>query len=88
MGKALKLHGIPRSKVVIMTKCFRPVTDPAVDPDIGVCTAFDLDLARKSKDYVNHFGKPTYIPIVSPRNFVPTLLPAIFTVMKLTSPRV
>lgn len=56
MGKALKVHNIPRSKVVIMTKCGRAVTDPNVDPDIGTCTAYHPDLANKSKDYVNHLG--------------------------------
>lgn len=57
MGKALKVHNIPRSKVVIMTKCGRAVTDPNVDPDIGTCTAYHPDLANKSKDYVNHLGE-------------------------------
>ncbi|OJD36832.1 aldo-keto reductase [Diplodia corticola] len=55
MGKTLKVHNIPRSKIIIMTKCFRPVTDPEID-DVGSCTAFSLDLARQSKDYVNHCG--------------------------------
>jgi hypothetical protein len=40
-----------------MTKCFRPVTNPDLDPDIGSCTLFCLDLARESKDYVNQHGK-------------------------------
>jgi aryl-alcohol dehydrogenase-like predicted oxidoreductase len=57
MGKALKVHNIPRSKVIIMTKCGRAVTDPSVDPDIGTSTAFYTDLANQSKDYVNHFGE-------------------------------
>nr|Q75ZG2.1 RecName: Full=Aldo-keto reductase AMT2; AltName: Full=AM-toxin biosynthesis protein 2 [Alternaria alternata]BAC84994.1 aldo-keto reductase [Alternaria alternata]BAI44761.1 aldo-keto reductase [Alternaria alternata]BAI44803.1 aldo-keto reductase [Alternaria alternata]BES52855.1 aldo-keto reductase [Alternaria alternata] len=56
MGRALRSHNIPRSKVVIMTKCFRAVTDPDVDGDIGSSTAFFPDLTRQSKDYVNHCG--------------------------------
>lgn len=56
MGKTLKAHNIPRSKVVIMTKCCRAVTDPGIEPDIGTCNAFYPELSRQSKDYVNHFG--------------------------------
>jgi len=58
IGKALKTYDIPRSKVVIMTKCFRPVADPQIDPDIGSPVLYNFELARKSKDYVNHFGQP------------------------------
>nr|Q75ZG3.1 RecName: Full=Aldo-keto reductase AFTS1; AltName: Full=AF-toxin biosynthesis protein S1 [Alternaria alternata]BAC84993.1 aldo-keto reductase [Alternaria alternata] len=56
MGKALRVHNIPRSKVVIMTKCCRAVTDPNIEPDIGISTAFYPELSGQSKDYVNHFG--------------------------------
>lgn len=56
VNKTLKAHNIPRSKMVIMTKCFRPVIDPEID-DTGSCAAFSLDLARQSKDYVNHCGE-------------------------------
>ncbi|CAE7002765.1 hypothetical protein HRS9139_09878 [Pyrenophora teres f. teres] len=56
MGKALRVHNIPRSKVVIMTKCCRAVTDLNIEPDISINTAFYPELSRQSKDYVNHFG--------------------------------
>ncbi|CAE7222042.1 Aldo-keto reductase [Pyrenophora teres f. teres] len=54
--KALRAHKIPRSKVIIMTKCGRAVTDPSTDENIGTVTGFWPDLLSRSKDYVNHFG--------------------------------
>ncbi|KAK1914086.1 ammonium transporter Amt2 [Pyrenophora teres f. teres] len=56
IGKALRAHKIPRSKVIIMTKCGRAVTDPSTDENIGTVTGFWPDLLSRSKDYVNHFG--------------------------------
>ncbi|CBX99702.1 hypothetical protein LEMA_P072910.1 [Plenodomus lingam JN3] len=54
--EALKIHRIPRHKVVIMTKCFRPVTDPDVDPNMGSIMAMFGSEAQRSKDYVNQSG--------------------------------
>ncbi|KAI1300813.1 Aldo/keto reductase [Xylaria venustula] len=55
MGKALKKHNIPRSKIVLMTKCFRVVCDPEhYDP--GAAMLMHHDLADTSKDYVNQWG--------------------------------
>jgi aryl-alcohol dehydrogenase-like predicted oxidoreductase len=51
IGKAMKKHGIPRERVVIMTKCFITVAD---QPDI-----FTGPLQREMsqmKDYVNRAG--------------------------------
>ncbi|EOD52306.1 hypothetical protein LEMA_P072910.1 [Neofusicoccum parvum] len=56
MGKALRVHRIPRHKVVLMTKCFRPVTDPDVDPNPGSIMAMFGEAAQTSKDYVNQCG--------------------------------
>lgn len=55
MGKALSTYNIPRSKVVLMTKCYRVVCDSeSYDPGSGV--TMHNDLADQSKDYVNHWG--------------------------------
>lgn len=55
MGKALRTYNIPRSKVVIMTKCYRVICDSEnYDPGSGV--TMHHDLADRSKDYVNHWG--------------------------------
>ncbi|KAI3333059.1 Aldo/keto reductase [Ustulina deusta] len=55
MGKALKKYNIPRSKVVLMTKCFRVVCDPEhYDP--GAAVIMHHDIADTSKDYVNQWG--------------------------------
>lgn len=51
VGKALKHYNIPRSKVVIMTKCFWPVGE---DPELKAWMY--RDSVENSKDYVNHFG--------------------------------
>jgi len=55
MGKAIRTYGIPRRKVVIMTKCYRPTCDQQNhDPGSGV--TMHGDLADQSKDYVNQWG--------------------------------
>ncbi|KAI9708854.1 MAG: hypothetical protein M1812_007874 [Candelaria pacifica] len=55
MGKAIKQYGIPRQKVVIMTKCYRVVCDPETyDPGSGV--AMLGEQAAKSADYANQWG--------------------------------
>lgn len=55
MGKALRTFGIPRSKVVLMTKCYRVVCDSEqYDPGSGV--TMHHELADTSKDYVNQWG--------------------------------
>ncbi|KAE8843318.1 Aldo-keto reductase afts1 [Pyrenophora teres f. teres] len=56
IGEVLRVYSIPRSKVVIMTKCGRAVTDSNIEPDIGISSAFYPALSRQSKDYINHFG--------------------------------
>ncbi len=55
MGKALSTYNIPRSKVVLMTKCFRVVCDPETY-DVGSGVTMHHDLADQSKEYVNHWG--------------------------------
>jgi hypothetical protein len=40
-----------------MTKCFRPVTDPDVDPNPGSIMAMFGKEAQTSKDYVNQCGE-------------------------------
>jgi aryl-alcohol dehydrogenase-like predicted oxidoreductase len=56
MGKALSTYNIPRSKVVLMTKCYRVVCDSETyDPGSGV--TMHHNLADQSKDYVNHWGR-------------------------------
>lgn len=56
MGKALQKYKIPRHKVVIMTKCFRPVCD-AENFDVSATVIMHHELADHSKDYVNQWGK-------------------------------
>ncbi|OLN89756.1 Versiconal hemiacetal acetate reductase 4 [Colletotrichum chlorophyti] len=51
IGKALKLYGIPRQKVVLLTKCGFPVPD---DDDPGYLMASKS--MEQSKDYQNQFG--------------------------------
>ncbi|KAH9903572.1 aldo/keto reductase [Xylariomycetidae sp. FL2044] len=51
IGKALKKYGIPRSKVVIMTKCYFAVGE---SPDF-LHVLYPAAVAR-SKDYVNNHG--------------------------------
>jgi aryl-alcohol dehydrogenase-like predicted oxidoreductase len=55
MGKALKKFGIPRNKVIIMTKCFRMVCDPE-NYDPAATVLLHHELADYSKDYVNQCG--------------------------------
>ena len=57
IGKAIKKLGVPREKVVIMTKCFIHVAD---EPDVHTAP-FQQELGR-SKDYVNRGGKLNYYP--------------------------
>lgn len=55
-GKALQKYQIPRRKVSIMTKVYRVVCDSEeFDPGSGV--TMHHDLADRSKDYVNQWGK-------------------------------
>lgn len=51
IGKALKKHGIPRERVVIMTKCFIPVADQP-----GIFTGPLQREMSQMKDYVNRAG--------------------------------
>lgn len=55
IGKALQKHKIPRSKVVIMTKCYRVMCDPE-NYDPGSMVTMHHELADSSKDYVNQWG--------------------------------
>lgn len=52
VGKALKKYNIPRNKVVILTKCWAPVSEH--DNDFIYQYWEEL---RGCKDYVNQFGK-------------------------------
>ncbi|KND86505.1 Versiconal hemiacetal acetate reductase [Tolypocladium ophioglossoides CBS 100239] len=55
IAKALRMYNIPRSKVILMTKCYRVVCDPeAFDPGSGV--TMHHELADRSKDDVNQWG--------------------------------
>ncbi|KAJ4207531.1 hypothetical protein FSOLCH5_007811 [Fusarium solani] len=55
IAKALRKYNIPRSKVILMTKCYRVVCDSEnFDPGSGV--TMHHELADKSKDYVNQWG--------------------------------
>ncbi|KAK5991452.1 Aldo-keto reductase [Cladobotryum mycophilum] len=55
IGTALRKYNIPRSKVVLMTKCYRVVCDAEnYDPGSGV--TMHHELADRSKDYVNQWG--------------------------------
>ncbi len=51
IAKAIKEYDIPREKVVILTKCFGPVSD-----DPGLLAIMHRDSIAKSKDYVNQWG--------------------------------
>ncbi|KAK5637364.1 hypothetical protein RRF57_013076 [Xylaria bambusicola] len=55
IGKALKKYNIPRSKAVLMTKCFRVVCDPE-QYDPGSSVYMHHDIADTNKDYVNQWG--------------------------------
>ncbi|KID59660.1 Pyridoxal phosphate-dependent decarboxylase, partial [Metarhizium hybridum] len=55
IAKALSKYKIPRNKVVLMTKCYRVMSDPErFDPGSGV--TMHHELADYSKDYVNQWG--------------------------------
>lgn len=56
IAKTLQAYNIPRSKVVLMTKCFRVVSDPE-NYDPGSAVTMHHELADRSKDYVNHWGE-------------------------------
>ncbi|KAF4471664.1 aldo-keto reductase [Fusarium albosuccineum] len=56
MAKAISKFGIPRSKVILMTKCYRVICDPE-QYDPGAEVTMHNDLADQSKDYVNQWGK-------------------------------
>jgi aryl-alcohol dehydrogenase-like predicted oxidoreductase len=60
IANALRTHNIPRNKVVIMTKCYRVVCDPE-NYDVGSGVTMHHDLADKSKDYVNQWGKSKFV---------------------------
>jgi len=49
VGKAIKQYNIPREKLVILTKCFFPLTDNPLNPRIFPHEA-------NSRDYVNKKG--------------------------------
>ena len=53
VGKAIKKYDIPRTKLVIMTKCFSTVGE---EPSIRSTALHPL--ADRSKDYVNQSGNP------------------------------
>lgn len=53
IGDALIKYNIPRHKVVIMTKCYRPMTD---DMNPKSIVALLSQEANKSKEYVNQHG--------------------------------
>ncbi|KAI1334343.1 Aldo/keto reductase [Xylariaceae sp. FL0016] len=55
MGRALRKHKIPRRKVVLMSKCYRVVSDPE-HYEVGSSMAFMHEHAAQSKDYVNNWG--------------------------------
>lgn len=55
MAKALQKYKIPRSKVVLMTKCYRVVCD-SEHYDPGAEVTMHHELADQSKDYVNQWG--------------------------------
>jgi aryl-alcohol dehydrogenase-like predicted oxidoreductase len=55
MGKAIQKYKIPRSKVVLMTKCYRVICD-SEHYDAGAEVTMHHELADKSKDYVNQWG--------------------------------
>lgn len=55
MGKALRTYGIPRRKMVLMTKCYRVVCD-LENHDPGSTVTMQHNLASASKDYVNQWG--------------------------------
>ncbi|KAK8029372.1 NADP-dependent oxidoreductase domain-containing protein [Apiospora marii] len=55
MGKALRKYGIPRSKVVLLTKCGRVVCGPE-NLDVGSGVAAHSAEAARSKDYMNAWG--------------------------------
>jgi hypothetical protein len=52
-------YNIPRHKLVIMTKCYR-VTCDSDSYDVAAKVATHEDLADRSKDYVNQWGKSVY----------------------------
>ncbi|KAJ3543808.1 hypothetical protein NM208_g3385 [Fusarium decemcellulare] len=55
IAKAIRKYKIPRSKLTLMTKCYRVVCDAEnFDPGSGV--TMHHDLADQSKDYVNQWG--------------------------------
>lgn len=59
IAKALSKYKIPRNKVVLMTKCYRVMSDPEkFDPGSGV--TMHHELADYSKDYVNQWGNFEY----------------------------
>ncbi|KAI1353207.1 Aldo/keto reductase [Xylaria sp. FL0043] len=91
MGKTLKKYNIPRSKVVLMTKCYRVVCDPE-NYDPGAAVLMHQDIADASKDYVNQWGlsrtaifnaveaslerfNTTYIDLLHIHRFDPTVPP-------------
>lgn len=60
MGKTLRVHNIPRRKVVLMSKCCRVVCDQEnFDPGLGLTMLGSQ--AGQSKDYVNSFGEPPFL---------------------------
>jgi len=56
IGKAIKKFNIPRSKLVILSKCFGPVSE-----DISVRAINHPYEFRESKDYVNQAGKQCHV---------------------------
>lgn len=55
IGKAMKIYGIPRRKLVIMTKCCRVICDQE-NYDVGSAVNMHENVANQSKDYVNQKG--------------------------------
>lgn len=51
IGNFIKTNNIPRSKVIILSKCFSPVGE-----EPGVLNYLYPDTMAKSKDYVNQGG--------------------------------
>jgi aryl-alcohol dehydrogenase-like predicted oxidoreductase len=53
IGKAIKHYNIPRHKLVILTKCWAPVSEHE-----NVYVVPYAEEMRQDKEYVNQFGKP------------------------------
>ena len=57
IAKAIKKYNIPRHKLVILTKCYAPVSEVPTEKVSDTGGRF-----KKSKDYVNQHGKLARLP--------------------------